>query len=705
MESEYKANQFADLRARAEEIAGERRIAIDDLSTEEVKDLVHELQVHQIELELQNEALRRNQQSFTVRKSVEEALRRSEANLRAMLDSAWHSFTLIDRDYRIVDADKKGKQAAKDIFGKRMQPGDSIYDFVLDRDRESFDKNFHRALCGESVTIEKKFEGRRGGTVYYEVRYYPVINDRDEVIGVCMNNEDITRRKQTEEALRRSEQRFRGIFESAAVGIAAVDSEGIVIEANEALARMVGYTPEELKGMNFGEFTHPDDLAREWESIRAMWAAKQSSYTMEKRYLCKAGKIIWVRVTSSTIHSPEGQMLYGIGVVENITKRKQAEEALTKRNRALQTLYEVALDIGVELELPTLLGRVMEHAKTLLNAWQGGGIALYRSQTGLLHIVTSQDDQLPNGTTLSLEKGIAGWVFRHGASQIVEDYSSWEHRLPSFIDPELKSVLSVPLRWKGNITGVMTLGATQDRAPFDADDMRLAEMLAAQAAVAIENAQLYEQAQRDAQIKAELLLEVNHRVKNNLAAIIGLIYMERRRAAQAGQSKQQIDLNGLVSKVQGLATIHSMLSTSGWSPLRLSELAGRVIRTTQQTFPDDKTLFIEIMPSPVCVTADQAHHLALVINELTTNTIKYALCNRDSACVSVRVEVDGKTIQFEFRDDGPGYPEAVLKLGQKNVGLGLAQRIVTKNLGGELTLCNKRGAVTVIRFKSDVEAK
>jgi two-component sensor histidine kinase len=237
---------------------------------------------------------------------------------------------------------------------------------------------------------------------------------------------------------------------------------------------------------------------------------------------------------------------------------------------------------------------------------------------------------------------------------------------------------------------------------FDGTDLELLEPLAATASIAIENARLYERARQNAETKAVLLREVNHRVKNNLSAIIGFLYTERRHAKLEDRAVYQPIMEDLVNRVQGLATVHSMLSASEWAPLLLTELAAQVIRSSLQTLPRDKHIVVEVSPSPVRVTADQAHHLALVINELATNTVKHALQGRDTARLTVRIEVENDatppTILFEFRDDGPGYSEEVLRRKHHNVGFELVRNIVQKTLHGEFSLHNDRGAVASVRF-------
>jgi len=126
----------------------------------------------------------------------------------------------------------------------------------------------------------------------------------------------------------------------------------------------------------------------------------------------------------------------------------------------------------------------------------------------------------------------------------------------------------------------------------------------------------------------------------------------------------------------------------------------QIIRSSLQTLPRDKRVSVDVTPSPIRVTPDQAHNMALVINELATNTVKYGLPEHGIAHIAVRIGRDGDKVLFEFRNDGPGYPEEVLQLERYSVGFDLIQNIVHKSLCGDLSLYNNHGAVVVIRFKA-----
>ncbi|MBN1582271.1 MAG: GAF domain-containing protein [Anaerolineae bacterium] len=264
-----------------------------------------------------------------------------------------------------------------------------------------------------------------------------------------------------------------------------------------------------------------------------------------------------------------------------------------------------------------------------------------------------------------------------------------------------KAYVGAPIQIQGKTAGFLNVVGLHT-GQFGPQDGQRLETFASHAATAIENAQLYEQARQDAEMRAVLLDEVNHRVKNNLTAIMGLLHVEQRYLEGEARSACRPMVDGLINRIQGLATVHSMLSASEWSSLRLSQLADQVIRASLQVLLRDKRVAVEVSPSGVEVTPEQAHSLALVINELVANTVKHALLDRNTAHIKVGIAQDPAaehSVRFEFRDDGPGYPEGVLKGVQGNVGFDLIPNIVRRNLQGELSISNDRGAVTVIQFK------
>jgi PAS domain S-box-containing protein len=161
---------------------------------------------------------------------------------------------------------------------------------------------------------------------------------------VLVHVDDITERKRAERALRESERRFRSTIQKSPVGVGIVDKDGEMIDCNPALADMLGYRRDELLSLNFRDFTHPEDLAYEWELIENLWKGQSLQYRMEKRYIHKEGHILWVDVAASLDRGDSGQHEFGFAFVQDITARKRAEAALRESEARYRVLFNSGYD-------------------------------------------------------------------------------------------------------------------------------------------------------------------------------------------------------------------------------------------------------------------------------------------------------------------------------------------------------------------------
>ncbi|HUV49721.1 MAG TPA: PAS domain S-box protein [Anaerolineae bacterium] len=201
-----------------------------------------------------------------------------------------------------------------------------------------------------------------------------------------------------------------------------------------------------------------------------------------------------------------------------------------------------------------------------------------------------------------------------------------------------------------------------------------------------------------------LIREVNHRVTNNLSAIIGMLAMEEKHAVEEGSTYYLSFLQNLTARIRGLSLVHGLLSASGWQPLKLSLLCEQILKGATQGALFSKNLEISITPSQVIVSSTQAHHLAMVINELATNSIKHGVTNRDNIHINIIIEQDGAKTTIQFKDNGPGFPEEIVKgdFSSANIGFELIQGIVMKSLGGNVVFENDNGSLTTISFENEI---
>jgi PAS domain S-box-containing protein len=163
--------------------------------------------------------------------------------------------------------------------------------------------------------------------------------------------QDITGRKKADAELRESEERFRAMFEQAAVGMAQVALDGHWLRVNRRWCDIIGYTREELLAKSFQDLTHPDDVGDNVASLRKLLTKEIVALSTEKRYIRKDRSIVWVNLTVSLLRDAAGAPKYFISVIEDITKRKEAEEAVRKSEQLFRLLAENAKDLIYRVRL------------------------------------------------------------------------------------------------------------------------------------------------------------------------------------------------------------------------------------------------------------------------------------------------------------------------------------------------------------------
>ena len=168
---------------------------------------------------------------------------------------------------------------------------------------------------------------RKDGTPFWnELSVSPVF---DEDGGRLLNHvgvqKDVTERVRYVGELKESEERFRMTFEAAGVGMAHVAPDGSWLRINGKLAEITGYSREELLEKTFQDITHPDDLEKDLEHVRRMIVGEIDGYSMQKRYVKRDGRRVWVELTVSALRAAGGGLACFVSVVEEVTARKLAE--------------------------------------------------------------------------------------------------------------------------------------------------------------------------------------------------------------------------------------------------------------------------------------------------------------------------------------------------------------------------------------------
>jgi PAS domain S-box-containing protein len=159
----------------------------------------------------------------------------------------------------------------------------------------------------------------------------------EEIIGV---GRDITKQKESEIAMRESEELFRRIFEESPLGMATTATDFHFTKTNAAFRKMIGYSEEELSVLSFKEITHPDHITADIAAIQKLSKGEIQLYQTEKRYIRKDDRIVWGAATIAAIFDENKRFLYYLVMIENITKRKYAEIELMKSEKQLNLIAD-----------------------------------------------------------------------------------------------------------------------------------------------------------------------------------------------------------------------------------------------------------------------------------------------------------------------------------------------------------------------------
>lgn len=287
---------------------------------------------------IQNRELLAQVKAMVRLKKVEEALRKSEQRFqlvaRATNDALW--------DWDLETNALWWNEEIKELFQyplEEVKPDITWwYEHIHPEDRDRVISGVQKAIHENTRYWFDEYRYRRadGSYAYVFDRGYIISDHCGKPIRMVGSMMDITTRKQAEEALRESEERFRATFEQAAVGIAHVAPDGRWLWVNQKLCDIVGYTREELMGKTFQDITHPEDLATDLKYAHQMLRKEIPTYSMEKRYIHKNGSHVWINLTVSLVHRPSGDPAYFIAFIEDITRRKQAEDQILRLNEELE---------------------------------------------------------------------------------------------------------------------------------------------------------------------------------------------------------------------------------------------------------------------------------------------------------------------------------------------------------------------------------
>src|SRR5579884_777687 len=343
--------------------------------------------------------------------------------------------------------------------------------------------------------------------------------------------------------------------------------------------------------------------------------------------------------------------------IENGRLYEQTDEQLRRKVHELATIHRVSSIIASTLNLDEVLQIIGTQAVHLSGAERSCIFGL-DSEKQQLHVLAHYGMNGADVRRIHIPVGqcCAGRAVSTGEpSSAIDCFHTTDEpcflRDDPLISSEIHSVLCVPLKVKQKVLGCICIYSSH-RHLLSPEQMQLVITFANEAAIAIENARLYEETRRGLELKSVLLRELNHRVKNNLATVAGILSLQRRRTKSP---EVRHILAESVNRVQGLAATHDLLAHEDVGEARVDDIARKIVGVASANLvPPEKHITFKVEPCAIVIPSRSVTILALIINEMVSNAIKHGMDGQSEGSVTIRGREDNGMVVIQVIDSGHG---------------------------------------------------
>jgi PAS domain S-box-containing protein len=271
-------------------------------------------------------------------------LRENEERYRRTFELAGSGLAQVGVDGRFMRVNRR----VCEMFGysEAELVGMNVKQISHPEDRDAVDERRKKLIAGEvpSVTLEKRYLRKDGSTIWVHVAIAMERDANGQPLYAISVLDDITSRKQSDEALRESEERYRRTFELAGSGVAHIGLDRKFIRVNRRLCEILGYPAQELIGMTGRQISHPEDLDVINKERARMERGEIDHVRVEKRYLRKDGSTVWISFSMVVEHDAAGKPTYEIAIFDDISERKRAEAAVLESEARFRSLTQLSSD-------------------------------------------------------------------------------------------------------------------------------------------------------------------------------------------------------------------------------------------------------------------------------------------------------------------------------------------------------------------------
>ena len=517
-------------------------------------------------------------------------------------------------------------------------------------------------------------------------------------------------RSKEKEAVFKESQRFLSTLISNLPGYvyrcSSRDNQWFVEFASEGIYELTGYRAEEMlkDSHKYSSLVHIDDKNAQADVVLDALKNKKP-YQITYRIITAAGVQKWVWEQGRGVYSSDGNLVATEGFITDITGKKQVEDELIKRNNELSTLNRIGQTLNKLAEPVEIMDTLLSAIGSLFDA-SNIYVALYDEERELISFPLYLIDGKPEKKATRLfGNGITEYVIRNKRPVMIN--SDIEISLSELeIEPMgkiCKSIVSAPMLAGDKVIGVITIQDYKNEFKYSESQIEILSTIASQASIAIQNASLYNEVKKSLSEKEILLQEVHHRVKNNLQIMSSLVKL------QSHHIKDENTLEILKeseNRIRSMAIVHNKLyNTKDYVNIDFGDYVKSLTESFYMTYGMrlNKIKF-EIDIKNIILNIDTAIPCGLIINELVSNSIKYAYPNHEEGIISISMGMginENELYTLVVKDNGIGLPAGFDAGSSKTLGIELVT-LLTNQLNGKLEIRNENGAEFKIVFEESV---
>ena len=564
----------------------------------------------------------------------------------------------------------------------------------------------------------------------------PILDENGKILGFLSVHQDITERKKSEEALRKSQEQYALAAEGTNDGLWDWDIVANDIYHSPRWKSMLGYEANELTNgfEEWGNLIHPEDHEYATTALDNYLTGKADTYDIEIRLRHKDGTWRWIRDRGKALRDGNGKAIRMAGSHSDITEQKKSEESIRRRNEYLAVSSEIGKIVTSTLDLNAIFVRTVNliierfsfyHASIFIVA-ETGFTTILKESTG-----EAGAEMKRKRHSLQLDdKSIVGKVAKDGKAVVVNDVRVDPLHKFNPLLPDTRAEAALPLRVGNRVIGAIDV---QSRAvdAFAEDEITVLQTLADQVAVAIDNARSFELSQEAVmemreidRMKSQFIANMSHELRTPLNSIIGFSRVIIKGIDGPVTELQQQDLTaiynsgqhllGLINDILDLSKIEAGKMELAFDEVNISDIISSVLSTMSSLIKDKPIEINRIIQSELPTVRADAIRLRQVMINLLSNAAKFT--DEGSIIVKVGIQPDQEgrnEVKVSVSDTGSGISKEnqeklflpfsqvdtspTRKTGGTGLGLSICQYIVTMH-GGKIWVESDTGKGSIFHF-------